>query len=148
MSSAGYQLVAGRIPGERIATTIRTSDSSGVTTTETTIDSVTAALVTGRTYRVRWTARVDGSVNADTLFVRIREDNVSGNQLQILRVEVPATGGVGTGYPGTIEAEYTAVATGNKTFVGTIVRASGTGTVNIEAGPNRPVYLYVDYIRG
>lgn len=148
MSSAGQQLVAGRIPGERIMTNTRTSNSGNVTTTETTIDSVTAALVVGRTYRVRWTAAVDSSVAGDTAFVRLREDSVSGSQLQIMRVHLPTTGGAGTHWPATIEAEYTALATGNKTFVGTLVRVTGTGDIIVEAAATSPVYLYVDYIRG
>ena len=148
MVSAGFKLRAGRVPGERIATTIRTSTSSNVSGTETAIDSVTAALVSGRTYRVRWTAGVDADTSGDTVFVRLREDNATGTQLNRLRVDVRLSGGAGTRYDGTIEAEYTATSTGNKTFVGTIILATGTGPCQISASATEPVYLYVDYIRG
>lgn len=133
----------------RVGTNTRTSASSGVTTTETTIDSVTAALVSGRTYRIRWNAAIKSSVAGDTVFVRLREDNTAGTQMNIIRVECPATGGSGTRYLATIEAEYTAGSTGNKTFVGTIVRASGTtGSYTVEADTTYPVLLTVDYVSG
>jgi hypothetical protein len=148
MSSAGFQLVAGRIPGERLATTIRTSDSSGFTTTETVIDSVTAALVSGRTYRVRWVVAWASTVSADTVFSRLREDNLTGTQLQLLRCALTTAAGAGTRWVGAVEAEYTAVSSGNKTFVGTGVRVTGTGTITAHAASTYPIYLYVDYIRG
>lgn len=137
-----------RISGARIGTNIRTSDSGTFTTTETLIDSVTVPLVSGRTYLIRWTVAWGSSVAADTVFGRIRADSVAGTQLQILRVNIPATGGAGTRWNGTIEAEYTATATGNKTFVGTGVRATGTGNINAKGDATFPIYLYVNYIRG
>lgn len=128
----------------RVATTPRTSNSAAVTS-ETLIDSVTASLVSGRTYKVRWEAKLNSTVASDTAFFRIRENNLAGAQLQNTRVLMGPTG---TGYPAAVEAEYTAVATGDKTFVGTLARASGTGDVSVPASSSTPVYLYVDYIRG
>jgi len=141
------QAATGTTSGGRAATTVRTSDSSGVTTTETVIDSVTAYLISGSIYRVRWVAAVNSTVSADTAFIRIREDNLAGDQLQLERVPMALTGGSGTRYPAHIEAEFTADATGNKTFVSTLIRASGSGTVNVAGASNFPVYLYVDYVR-
>ncbi|HEX6579222.1 MAG TPA: hypothetical protein VF082_12730 [Jiangellaceae bacterium] len=144
MSSAGDQLVAGRIPGERINTAIRTAGSASVTTTETIIDTVTAALVSGRTYRITWDFAFTISVATDQHFARIREDNTTGTQLQGFRI---APGATASSYPCHKEAEYTAVSTGNKTFVGTFVRTSGTGNVSSLGAATNPQYLYVDYIR-
>ena len=141
------QAATGTTSGGRVATTIRTSNSSAVGAVETVSESVTAYLVTGRTYRVRWTAAFDTSVSANTAFAKIREDNVAGTSLQIERVSLPLTGGSGSRYPGHVEVEYTAVATGNKTFVSTYLLGSGSGTVTVAAASNFPVYLYVDYIR-
>jgi hypothetical protein len=142
---AGQVATAGRVPGERIATTTVTSDSSTFTTTETEVASVTAALVSGRTYRVRYAARFASTVAADWLMASVREDSTTGTRLTEDNVisEQSAT----AGWPVAGEAEYTAASTGDKTFVLTGIRATGTGTCRLEAATTRPTYLYVDYIR-
>lgn len=142
-STAGFQLLAGRIPGERIATSTRTSNSSSFTA-ETQTDTVTAPLVSGRTYRVRVVLAPSSSVSGDVDLVRMREDNSSGTLLQFGRVYI----GSATGYSAMLEAQYTAVATGDKTFVVTGARSSGTGNITHAAGATQPTYLYVDYISG
>lgn len=148
MPSAGESVIAGRMPGERIATQIDTADTATFTTTETTVSSVTAALVTGRTYRVSFRGTMQSDVAGDLINARIREDNSTGNQLQ-LRREQSTTATAGSGPSFDQEAEYTAVATGNKTFVATGVRAAGgTGNITCEGAVTQPRYLYVDYIRG
>lgn len=146
MTSAGQQLVAGRIPGERIATTVYDTDSSNFTTSETEIASVTASLVSGRTYRVRMVTRIGTSVANDIGTPRIREDNTSGTEMTVDYLALPNAGTAGNWY--SAEAEYTAVSTGNKTFVGTCLRGGGTGNLRREAASTRPTYIYVDYIRG
>ena len=146
MSSAGYQFVAGHIPGERIATDVDTADSGTFTTTETVVSTVVAALVSGRTYRVRWYGGCVTTVAADIYLGRIREDNVTGTILQERNRQIGTTSA--SGEPLELEAEFTAVATGNKTFVATGVRNGGTGTLHADATAVRPRYLYVDYIRG
>lgn len=146
MSSSGFKLRAGRVPGERIATTIETADSSGVTTIETVVMSVSASVVAGRTYRVRFAGEFGTTVAGDELNVYIKEDSTSGTQLQHNLVYLRTTSS--NGNPHVMEAEFTAVSSGTKTFVLSIVRASGTGTARLEAFSTRPSYLYVDYIRG
>lgn len=145
-SSAGFQLTAGRIPGERIATTTSTSDTATFTTTETVIDTVTAALVTGRTYQVRWAGGVASTVNDTAVLARIRDTNLVGTTLQERNVPVTTTSS--SGVPVNIEAEYTAVATGNHTFVTTGLRNGGTGTLLGEGALTHPRYLYVNYLSG
>jgi hypothetical protein len=145
MPAAGETIIAGKVPGERIATTIATATSAGVTTTETTIDSVTAALVNGRTYRIRWVTQATSTVASDRADVRIRLTSPAGSQLQSRSLNITSTT---AGADGTIEAEYTAASTGNQVFAGTVVRGSGTGTITCPAATNRPRYLYVDYISG
>lgn len=146
MSSAGQQLVAGRIPGERIATATVTSNSANIaSTTEVQVASVTAALVSGRTYRVTAAIKADSSVAADTSDVRIREDNSTGTEMQLGRIDIKDAAGR---WPITLEAEYTAVSTGNKTFSVTMNRATGTGNVILIASSTVPGFAYVDYIRG
>jgi hypothetical protein len=140
MPLAGETIIAGKVPGERIETQVRTSDSSGVTTTETAVDTVTAAVVAGRVYRIRYVMRV----NSDAYRVTIREDSASGTQLMLVNLDIPIL----FREPQTVlEAEYTADATEDKTFVGTIDRIAGSGTLIAVASAVSPTYLYVDYIR-
>jgi hypothetical protein len=146
LSDAGFELLAGRIPGERIATDIDTSDSSTFTSTETEVQAVTAALVSGRIYRVRAYTRFNSSVATDTVLARLRQDNSTGTEMSTAAVDAPTN--VTHGAWVMLEAEYTAVASANKTFVLTGIRASGTGNCLREAAANRVSYLYVDYIRG
>jgi hypothetical protein len=145
MSSAGLKLRANRIPGERIETAVRTSSTTGITTTETQVDTVTAGLVDGRTYRITWDFPFDVSVATDHHFGRIRENTSAGAQLQGRRLSAVTTA---QSYPGHMETEYTATATGNKTFVATLQRTGGSGNVNTRAASGNVAYLYVDYIRG
>lgn len=148
MSSAGQQLIAGRIPGERIATATETADSPTFTTTETTLISVTAALVDGRTYRVRASVNFSSTVDNDDLRARIREDSSTGTIMQQRSWELTVDDQETTGVGGEPEAEYTATATSNKTFVLTGERLAGTGNCKLDAISTKPSYLYVDYIRG
>lgn len=138
----------GKVGSYRVGKNTRTADSGTFTTVEAAIDSVTVPLVSGRTYRVRWNVAWAGTLAGDTVFTRLRENNVSGTQLNIIRSEIVATGGAGTRWPATIEADYTAVATGNKTFVGTGIRTSGSGNINAHAGSYFPITMTVDYVEG
>lgn len=145
MVAAGETAQAGKMPGERIATAIATADSANFTA-ETQLMSVTAALVTGRIYRVKVHSRVNSSVSGDRIITRIREDSISGTEIQSTNVPINANGPA-NGYQDNLEAEFTAVSTGNKTFSYTGERV-GTGNGTLEAATSRPSYLYVDYIRG
>ena len=145
---AGGDVIYAADVNTRIKTTTRTSDTSTVTSTETVADSVTASLVNGEKYRVTWMVGYTSSVAGDTVILRLREDTVSGTQMNLARGDVRLTNGAGSRWQLKFEAEYTATATGSKTFVGTFLRGSGTGNVNIEADPNYPSYLYVDLIVG
>lgn len=145
MSSAGQQLLANRVPGERIATAVRTSNSGAVTTTETQVDSITAGLVSGRTYRVTWDVSYTVSVATDHHFARIREDTSAGTQLQGCRLSAVTTA---QSYRQRIEVEFTAGSTGNKTFSMTFQRTGGSGNITSHAASTNPTYAYVDYIRG
>lgn len=147
MSSAGQQLVAGRIPGERIATEVQTVDSAGFTA-ETVIMTVVAPVVTGRTYLVRGYVSVASETDNDDVQLRIREDSISGNQLQEDGFELTHDLQSTRGQHQVIEAEYTADATENKTFVVTAELAAGTGDLRREAAANKPSYLYLNYVEG
>jgi hypothetical protein len=144
VSSAGFLLEAGRIPGERIETTTATSDSSGWTTTETVALTLVVPVIIGRTYKIVVDASYASSVDGDVEFVRIRENNVTGTTIHSSRIVVQD----GAGVRAHAEVEWTAPATANKMFVLTGERESGTGTGRIDAGSINPAYLYADYLRG
>ena len=143
-ATAGQIAEAGRIPGERIATTVRTSTVGSITTTETEVDSVTAALVTGRTYRVRWHGPVQSTAAADNVRAFIHQTNTSGTILQLDDV-TPAAANIKYGM--TLELEFTATSTGDQEFIASLDRISGSGTVSSVASATQPAYLYVDFIR-
>lgn len=147
MSSAGQQFVAGRIPGERIATARATSDSSTNSDgTEYQVMSVTASLVSGRSYRVRFCGSIQADAAAD-MIARIREDDINGTQLQAGQIIVNTSSSVG--FWVTIESdEFTAPSTADKTFVATLDRNSGSAVTNLHATVGQPAKLYVDYIEG
>lgn len=145
MAAAGDPISAADV-NIRVQTTTRVSDTSTVTTTETTADSVTATLVNGRRYRVRWIVGYNSSVADDTVFLRIREDSSSGTQMAIYRGHNHLSNGGGSRWVANFEAEYTASASASKTFVGTYVRASGTGNVSVVAGATYPTLLYIERI--
>lgn len=147
MALAGRTAEAGRIPGQRIATTVETSDSSTFTTTETEVLSVTASLVEGRTYRFRFQCRFGSSVSDDIIIYRIRQDDTSGTTQQIGRFHIATSSG-STGLPVTDEWQYTATATGDKTIIVTGQRTIGSGNIYRAATTGGPSYFYCDYIEG
>jgi hypothetical protein len=129
-------------PGQRIATTTETTISAGFTA-ETIINTVTAALVSGRTYAIGLFTGITSTVAGDNAEFRIREDNVAGTQLQVIRKDLLATNITEVVF---LYAQYTAVATGSKTFVGTGFRQAGTGTLTRNTSPTAPAYMYVEYV--
>ncbi len=147
MSSAGQQLVAGRIPGEIIGSPdIVTADSANFTTTETVVQDITVSLVSGRTYQVWWQSKWMGDVAGDRVLARLREDNVSGTEMQVGQL-VLETASSQYG-PMMMTAFYTAVATGSKTFVGCGDRNAGTGNIHLEASATNPCLMWVEYVSG
>lgn len=137
-----YALAARR----REATQTQTTDSSTFTTTETEIGTVTANLVTGATYGIWVTSHIGTSVANDIATCRIREDTVAGQQIQERQVALPNAGVAGNICD--MYTEYTAVATGAKTFSFTAARSSGTGNIRREAQGDRPTIFGIDYVRG
>jgi hypothetical protein len=145
MVLAGETIIAGKVPGERIATTKRTSNSASITTTETVIDTVVAAVVAGRTYKVVWDGRPVSATAGDDIQYSLREDSVSGTVLQAVAVDVPV---INRQPRGRLYAEYLADATEDKTFVATLFRVAGSGNAVGVAAATQPTFLYVDYAYG
>lgn len=142
MASAGEVIKAWH--GARIATTTATSSTATFTTTETITDSVTAALVNGERYLVEFWGRFSTSVAGDNIIVAIREDNVSGTRLNEEERDLVAAS---MGVAAYMRAEYTAAATGDKTFVVTGDRVAGTGNITRVAAVTGPALLSVTHIK-
>ena len=146
-ATAGQIAEAGRVPNERIATTVATSDSSTFTGTEVELMSVTAALVSGRTYRLTFDGQFGSDTSGDNVAARLRRDDPStGATLRRTNNEIHIVSALGV--PLVMSAEYTATSTGDVDFYLTGNRTGGTGNCRLEAAADNSSYLYVDYIRG
>jgi hypothetical protein len=127
-------------------TTRRESASAGFTA-ETVIDSVTPNLITGLTYDIKWNGVVQSTVADGIARMRIREDSLSGTQLQLRQQSTAIAASQSFPVSG-LETEYTAVETGPKTFVVTGIRQTGTGTLSCFAAADTPTLLTVEYANG
>lgn len=143
--SAGEVLTADKLntllPGTLVAETIIDTDGTSGTG-EIVGASVTASLVSGRKYRVIFDTNIEGGAVDDRVVVRIRENNVSGTSIQEKNRVILHTSGT-IGNPVRLEAFFTAVSTGAKTFVGTYDTSGLTG-VNRAATASAPTLMYVE----
>lgn len=130
--------------GQRIATTVRVTNSAGHAGTEVVTDSVTGQLQANLTYKISAQFVAQSTVANDMENARIREDSLAGGQLAVSRVFIPASG---AGFFVHLEFEYTPTADELKTFVLTGQRVVGSGTITHAAGTNNPTTFYIDYIR-
>lgn len=121
--------------------TQRTANGSAHTA-ETVEDSVTVSLVSGTSYRVIWDGAVHSSVAGDVARCRIREDNISGTEMQLRNS--PALLASAASLPMHLEGKYIASATGSKTFVATTQRLTGTGNITAQAGGTSPTSFRVE----
>lgn len=146
MAAAGDPILASDINTRVGTATPVTADGTATSgTTESLAGiSVTANLVSGRRYRVTLRMNVRASVAADVYFARIRQDNVSGTQIDQWQTYCNSTSSVG--FPSQPTGEYTASATAAKTFVATLTRVAGTGTGQLAAAADRPATMVVDLI--
>lgn len=130
---------------ERDGVTPIIADSSTWGATEASITTVVATLESGDKYKIWFTGRISTDVAADASNLRIREDNLTGTQLQLHQVYLPTT--TGNGWGTYFYAEYTAVSSASKTFALTAQRSIGTGTAHrIRAATNAPGYLAVERV--
>jgi len=129
----------------RVATNKLTADSTTWGAAEAVATSVTATLVSGRRYEVKFVGKISSDVSGDTDNLRLREDNLTGTQFGFNQIYLVNTSG--NGFFFVIVGEYTAVANGSKTFVMTGNRSAGTGTAHrIRAGGTTPCFFTVTAI--
>lgn len=148
MSFAGYELVDGRIPGQRIATAEFLADSTIFSTTETELRTVTASLVSGRRYRISYEGRIYSNASNQPAVIRIRlGSGTGGTEIGGSQQYVFNTSGVGYGpYP--VVAEWVATSTGSQTFALTGIRNGGTGTLVMQGSSGTPGRFIVEYVSG
>ena len=135
--------VADLINRGRVGTTKAVSNS-GTFTAETVVLTVVAPLEIGRTYMV--TTQFLGDINTagDEITGRIREDSISGTVMQDY---TQAPYGVTRPSMWHMWNEYVALTSSTKTFVTTLARLTGTGTVGMVASATQPAFLVVDCIK-
>lgn len=126
----------------------QTVDTGNFSTTETVVLTLNTTVVNGMKYRItaqaRPVANAVGSPSNESCILRIREDNTAGNQIQAGQVYLASTSAVG--YVGALYTEYTAVATGAKSFVLTGQRGTGANTQYVTGSGNSPGYLAIDFV--
>lgn len=147
MPAAGEKIRVGRIPGELVGRQIETADSAGFTSTETVLITLTVPVIDARIYDVEGKLRVQSaaaSIN-EGCQLRLREDSVTGNELDRVLVTIATTAGT-VGYGANLFAQYTSDATEDKTFVITGVKiAAATGAQRMEASGATPGILSVRF---
>lgn len=115
--------------------------NSAAFTGETLLDTLTVPVVNGRRYKIIWDGMffVTGSLST-VCRLMIRENNTTGTIIQLRQI-VP--GVLNQGEALRAEAFYTATSTGNKTFVATGIRATGSGNVAAQA-VGAPTMFYAE----
>jgi hypothetical protein len=133
----------------RIATATLNANSGTWTTTESAaLLTVTGSLVNGQRYSLTLFTNIATSSAAapsvEVSLMRIREDTASGTQNTGVDFWIASTTGAGFGLMA--YSEYTAVATGTKSFVLTGQRIAGAGSHSIAAGTSRQTFLNIDLV--
>jgi hypothetical protein len=142
MPVAGGDTVMASDYGYRVTTPV-IANGALITTVEAVVATVTASLVSGRRYKIVSKNRGGSTVANDTILMRLREDNLTGTELDVGRIFCPDLDGAAHG-PCYLEAEYLALATAAKSFVLCATRRTGTGNINLRAGATSPALLYVE----
>jgi hypothetical protein len=119
------------------------SDSSS-TSAALEVDTLTAPLIDGRTYKITWHGGYSGDTVGDGCMVVVLEGS-GGTALSINRFFVTSTAALEMAY---VSFEYTAAADGDQDFVVQISRSPGTGDVYLRGGTAYERYFYCDYISG
>jgi hypothetical protein len=130
----------------RIATGQLTADSATWAGTESgALISATGFLTAGQTYIIQAFGRVSSDVTGTEIsLMRIRADGPpAGAHLLAGAVFIPNNVALGISMGG-MYTEYTAGASGSKTFTLSGLRNTGTGNHRIRASTDTPAYLIVD----
>ncbi|BAL87290.1 hypothetical protein AMIS_20700 [Actinoplanes missouriensis 431] len=141
------QVLSAALLARRVNTAKLTADSATFTA-ETSVLTVAGVLVAGWTYAIVADVRLSISTGTfpvnETNQLRIREDGVSGTQLNIGQYAILSNSGVG--FTCRIHAEYTAVASGSKTFALTSQRNSGSANHQVRGSAAAPGFLFIELL--
>ncbi len=130
----------------RIGQWVITADSATFGATETQLATLAVNVVSGQKYKLTFSAGVGVDVAADCPVIRVHEDTSAGTQILVGQCYGDTTSGVG--FMLTYVVDWTAAATGSKTFVITGQRNDGTGTAHrIRAASSRPATLIVEKVQ-
>ncbi len=123
------------------------ANSANITSaTATTVMTLVVNLVVGQTYSLFWQGRVSSTVAGDMVLARIKPTNSAGTDMNVTGLYIGTTSAAGFNLD--LYAEFVAPSTGSFTFVVTLERSTGTGTVNLKASATGPAYFLCDYISG
>lgn len=123
---------------------LTTSDATATSgTTEKVIATVSATLVSGKQYCIEFDSTWDRTVLSDDFLVRIREDSLTGTIINGQRM--PAAAAL-TGEGFGLRGFHTAAGDGAKTFVATVVRVGGTGTITRRGSATGPTQTTVTQV--
>lgn len=130
---------------ERDGTQTLVADSTTYGVTETVIATVTITAVSGLVYKVEFKGKLSTDVALDASNLRIREDNLTGTLFGFNQIYLPTT--TANGWAAAVYGEYTAVATGSKTFVMTGQKSIGAGTAHrIRAAATTPCFFIAEKV--
>jgi hypothetical protein len=108
---------------------------------ETVLETVTIAAVSGRRYRIKYVWHCVATTTTNLLYVRLREGSTTaGSQLTYKQHQVPTN--IDTA---SLEVDWTASATGSQTFAVTAFRQTGSTNSTFRGAPSQPRSLTVDY---
>ncbi|GIM88747.1 hypothetical protein Ato02nite_005400 [Paractinoplanes toevensis] len=110
----------------RVGTTLATSNASTTSgTTELAVDQVTANVISGNRYVIRWVFKYTGTSTADQYVVRIREGSGTGGAEVDSVVFIPQY--TANNITLIMDVDWgPAVSTTSRTWTGTVQRISGT----------------------
>jgi hypothetical protein len=130
----------------RIGSASLLANSATITsTTPTSVLTLSANLISGKTYAIVFTGRPSSSVAGDFAIVRIKTVSATGTDLNHATIFLGSATGAGLELE--CYAEFTAASTGAVLFVATLERVTGgTGNIILRASSTGPAFLTCDYL--
>jgi hypothetical protein len=132
-----------RAINKKIAETVGVSDSGSITS-EAVVDTVTADLVAGRTYKIRYVCPITtSSASGDRAFVRVRTGTTTGGtQLSFAGAKADNTAATDSD-TAIVEATFTPSSSGSQSFCGTVQRTTANGNIVAKGATSQPRFLTV-----
>jgi hypothetical protein len=127
--------------------TNNTTNRSSASTTEVQCIAVTLTSTgTSQRFKVTWTFQLQGSVVADTVRLRLRyvsgtSGSTSGTQARVITARIETAT---ASEPMSLVATITGLSAGSWTVNGTIARAAGTGTVQVNGNSTDEEYMLIE----